>query len=368
MKLTLSDFSYDIPEHLIAQEPLAIRSGSRLLVRDPDGNLSHSQFSELGKFLSPGTVLVYNDSKVIPGRILTQTANGGKLEFMLLRPINIQQNTWQALGKPFRKFKPGLRIQLDEYLSITVLSSNCEGPQPNLEISFSHPFDETLTWLEVNGFVPLPPYIHRKDPSPAKNSADKERYQTVYAQHTGSVAAPTAGLHFTPDLWETLKQTGVITAPLTLHVGGGTFLPVKAQEIETHEMHAEVYRVPRSSWEAIMLAKSEGRPLVCVGTTSLRCLESFTRRIAEGRNPEDFLEKWLETRLFIYPKDSETRVRPWGIDGIITNFHQPESSLLMLISALLGYKETRDLYQSAIREKYRFFSYGDASLLWLSKI
>ncbi len=365
MKLELTDFSYNLPDHLVAQEPLLNRCESRLLVRYSDGTLLHRKFQDLSTFLKKGTVVVYNDSRVIPGRILTQTQSGGKLEFMLLKPTDSLKNTWIALGKPFRKLKPGLEIKLDSQLTLSILKVFKDGVQPSVEITFNQSFDHTVKWLEVNGFVPLPPYIERKNPLPANQSTDKERYQTVYAKHIGSVAAPTAGLHFTPELWEKLRLGGVETVPLTLHVGGGTFLPVKSQDISQHEMHSELYQVSRNSWERIREAEREKRSIVCVGTTSLRCLESFARKVNQTGTFEDLVDKWHETKLFIYPENQDSRVKPWGVNAILTNFHQPESSLLMLISALIGYQETKDLYECAIKENYRFFSYGDASLLWL---
>jgi S-adenosylmethionine:tRNA ribosyltransferase-isomerase len=366
VKLQLNDFSYTIPEELIAQSPLENRSQSRLLIRHPDGHVIHSSFSEIARHISSNTILVYNDSKVIPGRILTQTENGGKLELMLLRPLDSNSNSWLALAKPFRKFKEGLQISIDDTLQVRVTKVHNDQIQPCLEVTFNRSFNDTLGWLELNGYVPLPPYIQRPQASPAKSSRDKERYQTVYARHLGSVAAPTAGLHFTPEIWQELQSMGVKLAPITLHVGGGTFLPVKSQEIGKHEMHTEVYRIPEQSWHLIQKAKEDGDPIVCVGTTSLRCLESFARKISvDSAQTTNLVNTWLETNLFIYPESIDHKVKPWGIKGLITNFHQPESSLLMLVSALIGYRETKDLYEKAIEEKYRFYSYGDASLLWL---
>ncbi len=363
MKLRLSDFRYDIPDELVAQQPLPERSASRLLVRNVDGDTHHAQFEELGRFLKPGTLLVYNDSRVIPGRILTQTKHGGKLEIMLLRPIDADQNIWTALAKPFRKFQKNLEIQLDNDLTLKVLMTSDDGPQPKLEITFNRSYLETLDWLEGNGYIPLPPYIHRSHPLPARDSSDKNRYQTVYARELGSVAAPTAGLHFSPQLWEQLQNQGIIRVPLTLHVGGGTFLPVKTENIGEHSMHKEVYRMPKASWDLLLEAEKTNAPIVCVGTTSLRCLESFARLTQESNKAS--VDMWQETDLFLYPEHEHETIKPWGVTGLITNFHQPESSLLMLVSALIGYRATMDLYKNAISEKYRFYSYGDASLLWL---
>jgi S-adenosylmethionine:tRNA ribosyltransferase-isomerase len=361
--LSLADFHYHLPDELIAQEPLADRSASRLLVHAADGSLEHRRFWDLPTILPQGTRLVFNDTRVLPSRLEARTTHGGRVELMLLQPIDANDNRWQALGRPFRKLNPGTLLQLDGGCEARIEAKHESGAQPSLEVSFNLPYEEFLGWMEATGYIPLPPYITRKDPLKAPESRDRERYQTIYAREKGSVAAPTAGLHFTPGIWDGLKAAGVVPVPLTLHVGGGTFLPVKTQNIAAHDMHSERYRVSRESWGQIQEARRAGHPLVVVGTTSLRCLESFARRLVTEAE-DTLLDRWLETNLFLYPKHRDDRIRPWGAQGIITNFHQPESSLLMLVASLIGYQAMRQLYDVAVEERYRFLSYGDASLLW----
>ncbi len=363
-RLNLEDFRYDLPESLIAQVPLSDRSGSRLLVRKMDGTLQHSMFQNLPELLPKGTLLLYNDSKVLPGRLLGHTEHGGKLELMLLRPIAGAGNRWEALGRPLRKLQEGLTIELPAGCVATV-ERRVEGEaQPYLEVSFNLQHEDFFTWMEAEGYIPLPPYIARPDAASAPHSADRERYQTIYAKERGSVAAPTAGLHFDTAMWQRLEQAGIKTAPVTLHVGGGTFLPVKTQSLSAHSMHRESFRLSKSTYTAIQSAMQEGRPIVAVGTTTLRCLESFAQRMQE-EGAESLLDQWQETQLFLYPKFKDDRYKPWAIQGLMTNFHQPESSLLMLIAALLGFENMQEVYQTALAERYRFLSYGDTSLLWL---
>ncbi len=363
-KLTLADFNYDLPDQLIAQEPLSERSGSRLLVRSAAGDLQDRNFAELPNLLVPGTHLVFNDTRVIPGRLMAQTIHGGRIELMLLKVIDRSQNRWQALGRPFRKLNVGTKLRLDDQCQAKIESQDRDSVQPCIEVSFSLPYEAFLIWMEQAGYIPLPPYIARPDAEPSLQSRDRERYQTIYAREKGSVAAPTAGLHFTPSVWQALEQRGIELVPLTLHVGGGTFLPVKTDDLSQHAMHKEVFRVSTESWQRLLTAAQSQKPIIAVGTTSLRCLESLMRRMA-NEDPSQLLDSWLETDLFLYPKHRNDRITPWGISGIITNFHQPESSLLMLVSALIGYEAMRGLYQHAISQQYRFLSYGDASLLYL---
>jgi S-adenosylmethionine:tRNA ribosyltransferase-isomerase len=364
--LSLADFHYHLPDELIAQQPLADRSASRLLVHQADGTLDHRRFQELPDILPRGTRLVFNDTRVLPSRLEARTAHGGRIELMLLQPLDASGNRWQALGRPFRKLNPGTRLTLEGACEATIEAKHESGAQPSLEVSFNLPYEEFLSWMEAAGYIPLPPYITRKEPLKAPESLDRERYQTIYAREKGSVAAPTAGLHFNNAIWDALKAAGIIPVPITLHVGGGTFLPVKTQDITAHAMHSERYRVSRESWTQIQEARHSGHPLVVVGTTSLRCLESFARRVV-AETEDHLLDRWLETSLFLYPKHKHDRIRPWGVQGIITNFHQPESSLLMLVASLIGYEAMRSLYVNAVEERYRFLSYGDASLLWLPK-
>lgn len=365
-ELTLKDFSYEIPDSLVAQEPLSDRAASRLLVHHPSGTIEHSAIQALPDLLPKGTHLIVNDTRVVPGRLLGQTIHGGKIELMLLRPLDSSLNIWSALGKPFKKLAVGQRIYFPADCVAEIVAREEQGTQPSVHVKFSLDFEEFWHWMEREGYIPLPPYIHRKDAPNAQSSSDRERYQTIYAREKGSVAAPTAGLHFSEGLWQALIAKGITPVPVTLHVGGGTFLPVKSDTISQHNMHKERYMVTSDSYRKLQHALAEDLPIVAVGTTSLRCIESFAR-MAALESADILLNRWHETELFLYPKTKESRISPWAISGLITNFHQSESSLLMLVSALIGYQATRDLYVEAIQERYRFYSYGDASLLWLPK-
>ena len=358
-KLRRSDFGYEVPDALVAQQPMAERDRSRLLVRQANGALEHCIVSDLISELPSGTLLIFNDSRVIPGRLLGNLETGGRIEVFLLKRLS-QPHRWEALGKPLKKLKVGTRV-----LFARDMVGRCvERLDDRIVMEFDDGFDH---WLNENGFIPLPPYIRRSDPLPASASDDREIYQTVYARESGSVAAPTAGLHFTRDLMNRLQERGVDLASICLHVGGGTFLPVKEDDLDAHPMHEESYLVPRETFEKILDAKRAGRPIVAVGTTTLRCLESFA--LISDRNEDRMLEasdRWHSTDLFVRPHQRDDRYKPWAIDGLMTNFHQPYSTLLMLICALVGYEETLAMYRAAIDEGYRLFSYGDSSLLWLT--
>jgi S-adenosylmethionine:tRNA ribosyltransferase-isomerase len=362
--LHLEDFRYELPEHLIAQTPLSDRSASRLLIHHRDGRLQHSMFQSLPEHLPAGTLLLYNDSRVLPGRLLGQTAHGGRLELMLMRPMSGQGNRWEALGRPLRKLHEGSTIQLSSGCVATIERRHQDAAQPYLEVSFNLDHEAFFDWMEKEGYIPLPPYIARPDALSAPASPDRDRYQTIYANERGSVAAPTAGLHFDEKMWQALREAGVETAPVTLHVGGGTFLPVKTSDLHAHVMHRESYRLSRKTFAAMESALAENRPIVAVGTTTLRCLESFALRMQE-QGADGLLDQWQDTHLFLYPRHRDDRYRPWAITGLMTNFHQPESSLLMLVSALVGYENMQKIYREAVAQEYRFLSYGDTSLLWL---
>lgn len=333
------DFYFELPEELIAQDPLEDRSASRLLVLDKEtGEVSHHSFREIADYLEPGDCLVLNDTKVIPARLIgAKEDTGGKIEVLLLK--RREGNVWETLVKPGRKARPGARIRFGEgLLTGEILDIAEEG---NRLIRFEHEgiFEEILDRL---GQMPLPPYItHQLE--------DKNRYQTVYAKHTGSAAAPTAGLHFTPELLEQIEKKGVDIAKVTLHVGLGTFRPVKADDILEHHMHSEFYRIEEEAAEKINRAKRSGGRIICVGTTSCRTVESA----ADENGRLKACSGW--TDIFIYP-GYQFRV----LDSLITNFHLPESTLIMLVSALAGRERTLAAYEEAIRERYRFFSFGDA--------
>ncbi len=334
-----TDFSFNLPEELIAQHPASERGSSRLLVLDrQSGEVSHSSVRELISYVPAGTVMVFNDSRVRRARLFATTAGGGKVEVLLLRREG--DLLWAALTTRMAKLVPGKRVTLPEGLDAEVIESR---PDERL-FRFSREIDDD--YLERNGHLPLPPYIRRADVP-----ADAERYQTVYAREHGSAAAPTAGLHFTPELLDALRAAGVDIHFVTLHVGLGTFLPVRAESIEDHRMHFEEYTVPEETANAVNTAKRDGRPVLAVGTTSVRTLESAWTSDGLQSGPG-------ATNIFIYPG------YPFKVvDAMFTNFHTPESTLLMLVSAFAGREHILAAYKEAVRERYRFFSYGDAMLI-----
>lgn len=337
-----SDFYFELPQELIAQDPLADRSGSRLLLLDKEsGRTEHHIFREIIDYLRPGDCLVLNNTKVLPARLMgIKEATGASIEVLLLK--RRENDIWETLVKPGKKAKPGTKLVFgDGSLRAEVLEVAEEG---NRLIRFSYDgiFEEVLDRL---GEMPLPPYITHK-------LQDKNRYQTVYAKYDGSAAAPTAGLHFTEELLGQIEDKGVEIAYVTLHVGLGTFRPVKTDNILEHHMHSEYYQVTKEAAQKINRAKEEGHRVICVGTTSCRTVESAAK--ADGT-----LEECCgNTEIFIYPG-----YRFKVLDCLITNFHLPESTLVMLVSALAGRENVLSAYEEAVREKYRFFSFGDAMFL-----
>lgn len=341
-ELKKSDFYFDLPEELIAQDPLADRSSSRLLVLDKKtGEVEHHIFREIVQYLEPGDCLVLNNTKVIPARLLgAKEDTHAAVEVLLLK--RRENDVWETLVKPGKKCKPGTRLVFgDGLLHAEVLETVEEG---NRLIRFSYEgiFEEILDRL---GEMPLPPYITHK-------LADKNRYQTVYAKYEGSAAAPTAGLHFTQELLEEIGKKGVDIAYVTLHVGLGTFRPVKVDNILEHHMHSEFYQVTEEAAEKINRAKQSGHRVICVGTTSCRTVESAADKNGVVQPGCD------NTEIFIYPG-----YRFKVLDALITNFHLPESTLVMLVSALAGREHVLAAYETAIRERYRFFSFGDAMFI-----
>ena len=337
-----SDFYYDLPEELIAQDPLEDRSSSRLLVLDKKtGETEHHVFREIVNYLDPGDCLVINDTKVIPARLIgAKEETGAKIEVLLLK--RGADDVWETLVKPGRKAKPGTRISFgDGLLTGEVVDIVDEG---NRLIHFEYEgiFEEILDRL---GQMPLPPYITHQ-------LKDKDRYNTVYAEHPGSAAAPTAGLHFTPELLEKIRDKGVDIAHVTLHVGLGTFRPVKVDDVENHHMHSEFYMIDETAAEKINRAKENGKRVICVGTTSCRTIESA----ADENGRLKACSGWTE--IFIYP-GYQFKI----LDALITNFHLPESTLVMLVSALAGRDHVLVAYEEAVRERYRFFSFGDAMFI-----
>lgn len=338
-----SDFYYDLPEELIAQTPAEPRDSARLLVMDrKTGKLTHTVFNRIGDFLQSGDLLVVNNTKVIPARLYGYRCDKEsvtKYEALLLRRVNYTD--WECIMRPARKATVGARLKFSDELSAEVVSIGESGVR-TLRFAFDGIFEDILSRV---GNVPLPPYIHEK-------LSDPSRYNTVYSKIDGSAAAPTAGLHFTPGLIESLKKQGVEFAEVLLHVGLGTFRPVKAEEITDHKMHSEYYEVSDDAARTINKAVEEGRRVIAVGTTSGRVLETVADEngfVKAGHG---------ETRIFIYPG-----YRFKILKGMITNFHLPESTLIMYVSAFAGLENVMNMYKAAVEEKYRFFSFGDATLL-----
>ena len=337
-----SDFDFDLPEELIAQTPLERRDASRLLVMDKTtGELEHRHFYELPQFLRKGDCLVLNNSRVLPARLIGQRLpGGGACEVLLLTEKG--DGVWECLVRPGRRLKPGAKMTFGEgKLTATVEQELSDG---NRLVKF-HYEGIFLEVLEELGSMPLPPYIREK-------LEDKERYQTVYSKINGSAAAPTAGLHFTPELLQQIQDMGVKLCYVTLHVGLGTFRPVKAEDILEHEMHSEYCMISEEAAQTINETKRQGGRVICVGTTSCRTIESF----AHEDGTMEAKSGW--TNIFIYPG-----YRFKVLDGLITNFHLPQSTLIMLVSALAGREHVLHAYEEAVKEKYRFFSFGDAMLM-----
>jgi len=339
--LKTSDFIYDLPEELIAQTPMAQRDASRLLLVDKNsGELRHEHFFDLPSHLRPGDCLVLNDSRVLPARLFGVRPTGGAVEVVLLKDLG--DKCWECLCRPGKKMRLGTEVSFgDGKLKAKVEDIHEDGNRV-LRFEYDGIF---LEILESLGQMPLPPYIKAQ-------LEDKERYQTVYSRETGSAAAPTAGLHFTKELLEKIRDMGVDVCFVTLHVGLGTFRPVKVENIEEHDMHSEYCSVPAETAEAIMACKARGGRVVSVGTTTCRTLESFARE--DGGIEES--AGW--TNIFIYPG-----YRFKCIDALVTNFHLPGSTLLMLVSALAGRENILHAYETAVKERYRFFSFGDAMFI-----
>ena len=336
-----SDFDYYLPEELIAQTPVYPRDSSRLLVFDrKEDKFYHHEFRDIVKFLKKGDVLVRNNTKVLPARMFAFTPNGAKVEILLLKRYDLTE--WEVMVKPGKKAKPGAKLTINEKLSLEVLSVIEESGTRRVKFIFDGVFEDIISEI---GEMPLPPYITEK-------LKDQTRYQTVYAKVDGSAAAPTAGLHFTDRLIAELTEMGVEIVDVLLHVGLGTFRPVKTEDILSHHMHSEYYEISKEAAERINLAKKEGRRVIAVGTTSVRTLESAADQNGFVKECKD------NTEIFIYP--------PYKfkcVDSLITNFHLPKSTLLMLVSSLSTRERILELYKTAVDEKYRFFSFGDACLI-----
>ncbi len=336
-----SDFYYDLPEELIAQTPVEPRNSSRLMVLPRNGGeIKHKHFYDLPEFLKPGDCLVLNNTRVLPARLYgTREDTGAVVEFVLLRQHG--NKLWECLAGPGKKAKTGYKFKFSDKLTATVTDVLEDG---NRMIEFACEGDFFAVLDEV-GQMPLPPYIKEK-------LKDKERYQTVYSKDAGSAAAPTAGLHFTKEMLESIKAMGVNIAYVTLHVGLGTFRPVKVEDVTQHKMHTEHYYIPEEAAKTINETRKNGGRVICVGTTSCRTVESCAKKYGEIKECSG------DTDIFIYP-GFEFKC----MDGLITNFHLPESTLIMLVSAFAGYDNVMNAYNTAVKERYRFFSFGDAMLI-----
>ncbi|MCC8061611.1 MAG: tRNA preQ1(34) S-adenosylmethionine ribosyltransferase-isomerase QueA [Clostridiales bacterium] len=339
--MNVKDFYFDLPKELIAQDPLEDRAASRLLVLDKDtGEIRHRHFRDLVEYLHPGDCLVINDTKVIPARLIgVREDTGARIELLLLKRKS--QDVWETLVKPGKKCRPGARLRFGEGLLTAVIEDVVEEGNRLVRFTYDGIFEEVLDQL---GQMPLPPYITHQ-------LKDKNRYQTVYAKHEGSAAAPTAGLHFTTELLDEIAARGVKIAHVTLHVGLGTFRPVKVENVLDHHMHSEFYVVEESEAAKVNETKAAGGRVICIGTTSCRTVESATvdGQLRAGSG-------W--TDIFIYPGYTFKLM-----DALVTNFHLPESTLVMLVSAFAGREHVLYAYEKAIKERYRFFSFGDAMLI-----
>ena len=339
--MELSEFYYDLPKELIAQTPLEKRDESRLMVLDKDtGKITHKVFKDIIDYLEPGDCLVRNNTKVIPARLDGKKETGANVEFVLLK--NIEGDIWEAMVRPGNKLHIGTKVIFgDGLLTAEILETMQDGTR-KVKFSYDGIFNEILDQI---GLMPLPPYIH-------ESLKENNRYQTVYAKYDGSAAAPTAGLHFTNELLQELEKKGIVISNVTLHVGIGTFRPVKEKNIEEHHMHTEHYYIKEEDAEKINKAKREGHRVIAVGTTSCRTIETVADENGFVKECEG------DTSIYIYPG-----YKFKCLDGLITNFHLPESTLLMLVSALAGKENIMNAYKEAVNEKYRFFSFGDAMFI-----
>jgi len=339
--VNVSDFYYDLPEELIAQTPIEKRDESRLMVLNrASQTIEHKTFKDIIEYLEPGDCLVRNNTKVIPARLYGKKATGAKIEFLLLN--RIEGDIWECIVRPGHKLKPGTEVEFGDGILKAKVLDVMEGGTRKVEFKYEGIFNEILDKI---GLMPLPPYIH-------ESLKDNDRYQTVYAKYEGSAAAPTAGLHFTPELFEKIKAKGIDVANVTLHVGIGTFRPVKVENVEEHHMHSEHFYIKQEDADKINNAKKNGKRVIAVGTTSCRVLETIADENGMVKPTEG------DTQIFIYPG-----YKYKCLDGLVTNFHLPESTLIMLVSALAGRDYIMRAYNEAVKERYRFFSFGDAMLI-----
>ena len=339
--MNVSDFYYDLPEELIAQTPIEKRDESRLMVLNrAKQTIEHKTFKDIIDYLEPGDCLVRNNTKVIPARLYGKKSTGAKIEFLLLS--RIEGDIWECIVRPGHKLKPGTEVEFGDGILKAKVLDVMDGGTRKVEFKYKGIFNEILDQI---GLMPLPPYIHEE-------LKDNDRYQTVYAKYDGSAAAPTAGLHFTPELFEKIKEKGIEVANVTLHVGIGTFRPVKVENVEEHHMHSEHFYIKQEDADKINNAKKNGKRVIAVGTTSCRVLETIADENGMVKPTEG------DTQIFIYPG-----YKYKCLDGLVTNFHLPESTLIMLVSALAGRDYIMKAYNEAVKERYRFFSFGDAMLI-----
>ena len=339
--MKVSEFNYDLPEELIAQTPIEKRDESRLMVLDrKKQTLEHKKFKDIIDYLEPGDCLVRNNTKVIPARIYGKKETGANVEFLLLN--NIEGDIWESIVRPGNKLHVGTKVIFGDGILVAEILEIMPGGTRKVKFSYEGIFNEILDKI---GLMPLPPYIHEE-------LKDNDRYQTVYAKYDGSAAAPTAGLHFTPELLKRLEEKGVKIANVTLHVGIGTFRPVKEENVENHEMHTEHFYIKQEDVEKINETKEQGKRVIAVGTTSCRVLETIADKNGLVKETEG------DTNIFIYPGYNFK-----CLDGLITNFHLPQSTLLMLVSALAGKEYIMRAYNEAVEKKYRFLSFGDAMFI-----
>ena len=339
--MKVAEFNYELPEELIAQTPIEKRDESRLMILDRSKKtIEHKTFKNIIDYLEPGDCLVRNNTKVIPARIYGKKETGAKVEFLLLK--NIEGDIWETIVRPGNKLHIGTKVIFGDGLLTAEILEIMPGGTRKVKFTYQGIFNEILDKI---GLMPLPPYIH-------KELKEKDRYQTVYAKYNGSAAAPTAGLHFTPELLKKIEEKGVKIANVTLHVGIGTFRPVKEENVENHKMHTEHFYIKQEDVEKINETKKQGKRVIAVGTTSCRVLETIAKEDGTVEETEG------DTKIFIYPGYQFK-----CLDGLITNFHLPQSTLLMLVSALAGKDYIMKAYNEAVKEKYRFFSFGDAMFI-----
>ena len=364
--MLLNTFDFNVPDHLIAQTPHRDRDQSRMMVVHSKKQLTSDRyFHDLPDELPPGSLIVLNDTRVFPARVPANLRTGGKAE-LLVSGLSTSPDgpgcVIEGIARPLKKIVAQGELFLSEGLIAKVVENSRGNGSKTVTLQVNANVKDFQAWLERNGQMPLPPYIKREK----QLTEDRTRYQTIYGTCSGSAAAPTAGLHFSESTFDRLRAKGIKIAPLTLHVGLGTFLPIESSNVERHKMHGEMCFIPSSTKQAIVECQREGLPVVAVGTTTLRTLEGLWQKAFSSSSELDlWVDRWFETDIFICPDKEGSVHRPWCVDALLTNFHQPKSSLFVLMCALLGQRAALSYYHRAIENDYRFFSYGDCGLYWL---